>query len=1011
MGALGLGQEFVLAYAIALFFLVLASLGALGIRVRPLWWLPFIPVFAGLFDLAEDLALLSVSTNPAQPNPMLVAVACAAAAIEFLLLLVTVLALLGVFGLLLMSRPWIPRRHAPPYLKSIERVLRNETRYLRSRRRRAGLDSPEALMRRPMGLSLSGGGIRSAMLGLGLLQSLQRAGVVRHVDYLSTVSGGGYIGTALSSLLSIGPGSGRANPTHYRLAPGERPRFAPDGPEAPFATAGRRTASPECPWLDGDMVVAHLRAFGDYLIRRRRLLDRDLLRAVGSISSGIVASLVIFVMLALVVSGALLTVIYVVQPLAFRDVDPGLCAYLKDLWSATGGVQFALVATVGGATLLTTAIILSLIQVQCPPRWSVRDGDTPEDAGQYRLLWVVGVMGLIAGLALGSGSTVAAFGGTPSLLNPIAFFLGAAVAAGVAHIAMVIGRGTRGWFRTSVKRRSFVGAVLALAYYALLLGAGLALLPWVLEAASGIAQTHPGGMAATSVTGGGALGVLAWWGAHRKDLEAQIKRGMSWLERTSDSLARLTLGLVASAFVVAALIVGFAVLLECLKAHEAQNASGAATVTLACGGVLFVLGLWIDFNRLSLHFFYRDRLTDAFLRTEARPAGAYGRELEVKRDQAEMALVDLHGEAVEYGRPSAAETFFVYRPHGSPRWRWPWTLSKRRGGWRWRWTGFRYLPLLGEWFRGAATAAPYHLYVTAINLATERDMRFRSRKSDLFIFSKLYCGSSVTGYIDTGVYRSGETKVARVMTISGAALDSAVGRATFFAQSFAATLFNIRLGQWMENPAYSNGRLSYRQESRVFWPLFMIMESLGMSDSHRRLVHLSDGGHSGDNLGLIPLLQRRCRLILALDAEQDPDMRCESLLHAIRYAEVDLDVRIEIPPDAFVPDASGRLPRHFVIAPIRYLPTDGHPQEELGLLVLLKSSLAETDPFALQKFRQSHPAFPQDSTNDQFFSEDDVEAYRKLGEIMGEELLEAHPELARGELESSSGWTIRLSVP
>ncbi len=44
------------------------------------------------------------------------------------------------------------------------------------------------------GLALSGGGIRSATFNLGLLQGLARLGVLPHVDYLATVSGGGYVG-------------------------------------------------------------------------------------------------------------------------------------------------------------------------------------------------------------------------------------------------------------------------------------------------------------------------------------------------------------------------------------------------------------------------------------------------------------------------------------------------------------------------------------------------------------------------------------------------------------------------------------------------------------------------------------------------------------------------------------------------------------------------------------------------------------------------------------------------
>ena len=53
-----------------------------------------------------------------------------------------------------------------------------------------------------VGLALSGGGIRSACIGLGILQALYRRGVLRHIDYLSTVSGGGYVGAYLTSFVS-----------------------------------------------------------------------------------------------------------------------------------------------------------------------------------------------------------------------------------------------------------------------------------------------------------------------------------------------------------------------------------------------------------------------------------------------------------------------------------------------------------------------------------------------------------------------------------------------------------------------------------------------------------------------------------------------------------------------------------------------------------------------------------------------------------------------------------------
>src|SRR5262245_32489528 len=50
-----------------------------------------------------------------------------------------------------------------------------------------------------VGLAFSGGGIRSATFNLGLLQGLADLKLLPLVDYLSTVSGGGYVGAWLAA--------------------------------------------------------------------------------------------------------------------------------------------------------------------------------------------------------------------------------------------------------------------------------------------------------------------------------------------------------------------------------------------------------------------------------------------------------------------------------------------------------------------------------------------------------------------------------------------------------------------------------------------------------------------------------------------------------------------------------------------------------------------------------------------------------------------------------------------
>jgi hypothetical protein len=59
------------------------------------------------------------------------------------------------------------------------------------------------------GLALSGGGIRSATFCLGVLRSLAKNGVLHRFDYLSTVSGGGYIGSAFGRLFNNAGNNGK----------------------------------------------------------------------------------------------------------------------------------------------------------------------------------------------------------------------------------------------------------------------------------------------------------------------------------------------------------------------------------------------------------------------------------------------------------------------------------------------------------------------------------------------------------------------------------------------------------------------------------------------------------------------------------------------------------------------------------------------------------------------------------------------------------------------------------
>src|SRR5213082_1758714 len=84
-----------------------------------------------------------------------------------------------------------------------------------------------ALAEKRAALCISGGGIRSATFGLGVLQGLARCGLLGKFHYLSTVSGGGYIGSWLSAWIHRAKG-GLASVAAQLALPSETARPNPE---------------------------------------------------------------------------------------------------------------------------------------------------------------------------------------------------------------------------------------------------------------------------------------------------------------------------------------------------------------------------------------------------------------------------------------------------------------------------------------------------------------------------------------------------------------------------------------------------------------------------------------------------------------------------------------------------------------------------------------------------------------------------------------------------------------
>ena len=116
------------------------------------------------------------------------------------------------------------------------------------------------------------------------------------------------------------------------------------------------------------------------------------------------------------------------------------------------------------------------------------------------------------------------------------------------------------------------------------------------------------------------------------------------------------------------LLVGAVALIDVGLLHL-HVARGGSLLTLALGIgsvslVLFVvLGMLLNFNKLALHYFYRDRLVETYLQTYAPVGGPLDPRIEVeKRDDAEMKLTDIHG-SVAQGQRTGERTCATTAPY------------------------------------------------------------------------------------------------------------------------------------------------------------------------------------------------------------------------------------------------------------------------------------------------------------------------------------------------------------
>jgi len=166
------------------------------------------------------------------------------------------------------------------------------------------------------------------------------------------------------------------------------------------------------------------------------------------------------------------------------------------------------------------------------------------------------------------------------------------------------------------------------------------------------------------------------------------------------------------------------------------------------------------------------------------------------------------------------------------------------------------------------------------------------------MFSPKFVGSKSTNYVRTSDLEEVATglTLATAMAASGAAVSSNMGAETIKPLTATLALLNVRLGYWLRNPAKVRAAKTGQGDKVKFdrrnllANYYFIAEILGLLSEKRKSVYLTDGGHI-ENLGIYELLRRRCEVIIAVDAEADPQMAFGSFNILERYALIDMGVR------------------------------------------------------------------------------------------------------------------------
>ena len=293
---------------------------------------------------------------------------------------------------------------------------------------------------------------------------------------------------------------------------------------------------------------------------------------------------------------------------------------------------------------------------------------------------------------------------------------------------------------------------------------------------------------------------------------------------------------------------------------------------------------------------------------------------------------------------------------------------------------------------------PAHIINVTINATTGSCDQLTQRDRQGIPLAITPAGVTVEGQLTAKKYAE-ELSIGQWMGISGAAFSTGVGRGTNLGTGIVFSLTNVRLGWWWNSgnrrnkfilPIWRN-QVYLAREIRAYFP--------GKDGSH---WYLSDGGHY-ENTAVLELLRRRLSMVVCCDCGADPNYAFEDLANLMRLARIDHGAEFQSIAPAGVPffaDRSSALEPYFantaadlrgshqqpagsnnkcaLLYKVSYPNHSGHT-----ILVVIKPRLIDEAPLDLHQYQSQNADFPQQSTADQFFNEAQWESYRKLGVLIG----------------------------